>query len=459
MDFLYTKKNLFFAGLLILALSFLLSCGQETYVEKVVKEKVTDYNLSDFPEYKKFLEEEVALCGKGVIDPAKREPNTCSHRVEITAEAMTGFKLGLLHDKDDETDGKQWIMPSAADIAATPESWDIRDLNPAVSQVKINRQTCGSCWAESSQKLLDLQVAVNDGKVIDSSVQYLVSTCVPTGDCGGGYMTTPDHIIKNKFGGGGLPFWVDDPYLGTNSSCKWSKEQMAKGWEYKLKSAPWVGSSLMYSKGAKKDTRGNTAEMIKALMYKYRSGALVTVSAYDVSGNGIVSSCSFGGTNHMVVIPGWGKENGVEYASVWNSWGKGHGLNGISRIKWECGGPGKLNRRLGEEARVYVYEPQCKNQPDAYTGASKEFTKTGEGVGVVIGRKASNGQKCSWLPKEGLSDPESCETFASPDISTEYHLKTSTECGEASAMVYVKVFGPKRENSGKLNTPFGIIKQ
>lgn len=442
----------------LVLLSLLVGCGTETYVEKIVKQQVpATLNLDSFPEAKEFLISEVEACGKGVIDPEKKEINTCTHHIDVTQEMIERFKTGLKHDKDSETDGKQWIMPSAADIAATPEAWDIRDLNPAVSQVKINRQTCGSCWAESSQKLLDLQVAVNDGKVIDSSVQYLVSTCVPTGDCGGGYMTTPDHIIKNKYGGSGLPFWVDDPYLGVNSSCKWSKEQMAKGWEYKLKSAPCVGNSLMHSRGAKKSTRGNTAEMIKALMYKYKSGALVTVSAFDVSGNGIVSSCSFGGTNHMVVIPGWGKENGVEFASVWNSWGKGHGLNGISRIKWECGGAGNLNRRLGEEARVYVYEPQCKNQPEAITGPSQTIIKTSPGVGVQLGKKAKAGQTCKWLPVEGLSDSESCNPFASPDVTTEYHVVAKTECGEASAMVNVNVLGPKMEKSVKVNTPFGII--
>ena len=334
--------------LLLIAAATIVGCSSNDEKFKVIEKVITKeikqpFSVDDYPQAKAYLEEEIKSCGKGVVvhecegDVCEVEENNCTHVVKADYDFFARFKLGLNHDKDDENNGKQWIMPTAADIAATPEAWDIRDLNPAVSQVKINRQTCGSCWAESSQKLLDLQVAVNDGKVIDSSVQYLVSTCVPTGDCGGGYMTTPDHIIKNKFGGSGLPFWVDDPYLGTNSSCKWSKDQMAAGWEYKLKSAPWVGSSLMHSKGAKKGVRGNTAEMIKALMYKYKSGALVTVSAYDVSGNGIVNSCSFGGTNHMVVIPGWGKENGVEYASVWNSWGKGHGLNGISRIKWECG--------------------------------------------------------------------------------------------------------------------------
>lgn len=442
---------------LLIAL-FITGCGTETYVTEIVKDSV-HYNVDSFPEVKAYLIEAVDACGKGVIDPNKKEENKCDYFIEVNTDLFERFKTGLLHNKDSEMDGKQWMMPTEEDVKAIPEAWDIRSLNPAVSQVKINRQTCGSCWAESSQKLLDLQVAANDGKVIDSSVQYMVSTCVPTGDCNGGYMTTPDHIIKNKFGGGGLPPWSEDPYLGTNSSCKWSKEQMAKGWEYKLKSAPWVGTSLMHSKGAKEGAYGNTAEMIKALMYKHKSGALVTVSAYDVSGNNIVTNCSFGGTNHMVVIAGWGKENGTEFASVWNSWGKGHGLNGISRIKWECGGPGKLNRRLGEEARVYIYEPKCANQPDAYTGPSQTMIKLNEKTGVMIGKKAVNGQKCSWVPTQGLSDPNSCETFASPEYTTEYHLLSKTECGEASAMVTVNVLGPKMESSGRVLTPFGVVKE
>lgn len=160
----------------------------------------------------------------------------------------------------------------------------------------------------------------------------------------------------------------------------------------------------------------------------------------------------------MVNIVGWGKESDIEFASVWNSWGKGHGLNGISRIKWECGGPGKLNRALGQEARVFEYKPTCPNQPDAFTGPSQTIIKLSPGVGVQLGKQAKKGQSCHWLPEEGLSDPNSCNPFASPDFTTEYHLTATTECGEASAMVTVNVLGPKFEKSDKVLTPFGIMK-
>ncbi|NBW98550.1 hypothetical protein EBR03_03160 [bacterium] len=49
------------------------------------------------------------------------------------------------------------------------------------------------------------------------------------------------------------------------------------------------------------------------------------------------------------------------------------------------------------------------------------------------------GTKCSWFPKEGLEDPESCQTTARPEATTEYHLTASNECGTASSMTLVKV--------------------
>lgn len=444
--------------ILILTVVIIGSCGADKVVQTIVSQQAPTINVDDFPQARDFLIEEVKLCGEGVISKNPEKGNSCGYTIDVNEDFFFRFKTGLKHDKDNEHDGKQWMMPAESDMRALPEEWDLRNLKPEVAQVKIDRQTCGSCWANSSAKLLDLQVAAHDGKIIDSSEQYLVSTCVPTGDCNGGYMTTPNHIIKNKFDGFGMPLEAMDPYKGVNSSCKWSKEQMQKGWEPKLKAAPWVGSSLAHSKGNRTNSYGNTAEMIKALMFKYKSGALVTVSAYDVSGNNMVTSCSFGGTNHMVNIVGWGKENGTEFASVWNSWGKGHGLNGISRIKWECGSAGKLNRRLGEEARVYIYEPQCANQPEAITGPSQQIIKLSPSVGVMIGKKAKPGQTCKWIPESGLANPNECETFASPEVSTEYHLTAKTECGEASAMVTITVLGPKLEKSDNLVTPFGIIK-
>lgn len=430
---------------------FLAGCGSETYVTKVLKENVS-YNVESFPEVKSYLVEAVESCGKGVIDPERKEENKCSFHIDVNNDLLERFKTGLMKNKDN--DGKQFIMPTVADLAAVPEKWDMRDEFPAVKDVAINRQVCGDCWSQSTTKALEIMVAAYDKKIVPLSVQTQISTCRPDyGDCGGGYMTAADFLVKI-----GNPLESQDPYKGQNSSCKFSSDQLAKGFEYKLKNAPWVGTSLMHSAGNIEHRGGNTAEMIKALMYKFKSPALVTVSAYDVSGNGIVNSCSFGGTNHMVDIVGWGKEDGTEFASVWNSWGKGHGLNGISRIKWECGGPGKLNRRLGEEARVYEYKALCPNQPNAVTGPSQTIIKLNPSVGVMIGQKPQAGQSCSWAPAAGLADPNSCQTFASPEVTTEYHLTAKTDCGEATAMVTINVLGPKLEKSKVILTPFGTIK-
>jgi len=439
--------------LVIVSAIAIVGCGKETFVEKTVKSIVPEYDLKDFPEYKSFLESEVELCGKGVIDPEKKERNICAYHIEVTKDAMTGFKTGLKPTPKYTGEGIQWVKPTAADIAAVPESWDLRDVYPETKNVAINRQVCGDCWSQSTTKLLELMIAAYDKKIVPLSVQTQISTCRPDyGDCGGGYMTAADFITKI-----GNPLESMDPYKGQNSSCKFSSDELAKGFEYKLKSAPWVGSSLMYSKGNK--TRAvNSAEEIKAMMYKYKSGALVTVYAYDISGNGIYSSCSAinAGGNHMVDIVGFEKVDGKDIAHVWNSWGKGHGLNGVSRIQWECG-QGKLNRGLGLEARVYEYQAQCANQPEAITGPDQTIIKLSPGVGTLIGKKAKAGQTCTWLPKEGLSDPESCNPFASPDVSTEYHVTAKTECGEATSMVMVNVIGPKLQKSPKVLTPYGTI--
>lgn len=442
----------------------LAACGNKTeVVERIVKELVpVDMKLDNFPEAKKYLVEEVETCGEGVIkqpcvgDVCTPKENNCEYQVEVNQEFLERFKTGLLHkDKNEESyEGVQWMEPTEAEMKAVPEAWDLRDEFPETKNVAVNRQVCGDCWSQSTTKAFELMIAAYDKKIVPLSVQTQINNCRPDyGSCNGGYMTAPDFLIAI-----GNPLESQDPYKGVTNNCTFSSAELAKGFEYKLKSAPWVGNSLMHSKG-KRPTRGNTAAMIKAMMYKYKSPALVTVAAYDISGNAVYSSCSSinSGTNHMVNIVGF--EGADTVAHVWNSWGKSHGLNGVSRIKWECGGEGRLNRALGQEARVYVYEPKCANQPEAITGPNQQFLDNGEGAGVIIGKDAKKGQTCEWLPEAGLTyfSSDKCKAFASPEISTEYHLKSTTECGSASALVEVVPIGPKMQKSKKMLTPSGII--
>lgn len=412
----------------------------------------------DHPRYadaKKELEFAVKDCGPGVVEGASG-PNACTYRIRLDDLFFTPLdeKTGLLHDDDwAYRDGETWYV--ANETTEIPESYDLRSLmTHGVPDIKA--QGCGDCWAWATHHGLELARAVHDFEVFDHSVQTVLS-CSKHGSCGGGYMSAPTWLIKR-----GLPMEPEFSYTGgKDTKCKFSSDEMTKGWTGAIWDAPNVGKSLRYSryfaKNPKAVREGTKVQEMMAAMVQAKSPLVVTVAAYSISGNGIYNSCSSinSGGNHMVAISGFEMSGGKRIAHVWNSWGKSHGLNGVSRIQWECG-DGKLNRGLGYSARVIQYRVPCA--PPRIT-TSKGTMAVDKGQAVKIGNKMDAGTTCRWLPTVGLSDPTSCETWASPNLSTEYHLQASNTCGTTSAMRTVRVFTGGEPVSDKLLTPYGTIEE
>ena len=198
---------------------------------------------------------------------------------------------------------------------------------------------------------------------------------------------------------------------------------------------------------------GTKVKAIMAAMHQWQSPVVVTVAAYNISGNGIYNSCSAinDGGDHMVAISGWEMVNGKRIAHDWNSWGKSHGLDGISRIQWECG-DGRLNRGLGSSAKIVQYRPPCTPPNAAQVGMHEVLA----GKEVQIGAAQSAGTTCSWTPTDGLANPNACVTAAKPSQSTEYHLTATNTCGKSSSMTLVHVWGRDGKSKTFL-TPHGEI--
>lgn len=265
-------------------------------------------------------------------------------------------------------------------------------------------------------------------------------------------MSAVDFILH------GLPEEPLFPYAGYHKACKYSSSEIQTGWSPKMNSTPWVGESQRYSLAMKTKDGGyregtKVKEMMNA-MYDSKGPLVVTVSAFSLSGGGVYNSCSSinSGGNHMVAVVGWDSENGKRNAHVWNSWGKSHGVNGVSRIQWECG-DGRLNRGLGVSAKVVRYQPACV-APDA---AQKYLREIKKGESVEIGVKGTDGVACQWTPTVGLSNPNVCNPIATPNMSTEYHLSMTNACGTSSSMTLVSVWGANKFVQGKVLTPHGIV--
>ena len=373
-------------------------------------------------------------------------------------------ETGLIHD--DSVFYEQpvyWVQ--APTNTQVPATWDLRDK--ALAQFPAPRQQqCGDCWAWSTHHALEIWYAVNKGKVNDFAVQYLLS-CSGNGSCGGGYMSVVTWLSKS-----GLPMETDFPYKGTDAKCKYTKDEIAKGFGNAIIEAPYVGESLEKSRFWKltgqplpENMVRDKISQIQAAMVTLNSPAVVTVSAYGSSSDAVVSGCSAlnSGGNHMVDVIGWDNENGGPNAHVYNSWGPSHGKNGISRLKWDCNG--KLNRGLGVSARVLRgdFKPPC-DPPGNPNLKPEQILFLGNKVEIG---KAIPGVKCTWSPTAGLKDPNSCVTDATPEKSTEYHLEVSNECGKVTAMTYLRVFSPvmtgggavKNVESRMILTPFGEIER
>lgn len=407
-----------------------------------------DINSPAYGFAKKELEELESMCGPGVFKGSEAQ-NRCAFQVELDEVFFTPpeMKTGLLQDPEwAYRDGVTWFTPASLDV---PDNYDLRTLmKNGVPEIK--KQNCGDCWAWATHHGLEIARAVHDQEVFDHSIQSVLS-CSKAGSCGGGYMRAVDFLKK------GLPLEADFPYAGSDKSCKYSSTQLSTGWTPKVQDTPYIGSSLTFSR-AQRDSdgtyrEGTKVQNIMAAMHQWQSPVVVTVAAYSISGNGIYDACSSinSGGNHMVAISGWEVVNGKRVAHVWNSWGKSHGLNGVSRIQWECG-DGRLNRGLGVSAKIVQYRPPCSPPDAAQTGMHEVLA----GGSVQIGAAQSPGTTCSWAPTTGLANPNSCVTVATPSQTTEYHLTASNACGTSSSMTLVHVWGRDGKSKTML-TPHGEI--
>jgi|GEM_PF-935697 len=431
-------------------------------------------DLSKYPDALAEFKEHVSNCGPGVVEGFTGE-NRCTHTIRLDQTFLTPIreKTGYIYDPEwPLADGVQFMTASQKEMDEVPEAWDLKDVGPMTD---IHSQKCGDCWSTSSRKLLEQALATHgthnpDGSLIGLSEQTTLSSCCTwCGSCSGGYMSTPNFFSvegSNAYGYG-LPTRDLDPYKGANSSCKFTKDQL-KGFEHKLITAPYVGSSLAYSRFFKPEERsGPKVRNTMALMHKYKSNALITISAISSSG-GIITSCSNinSGGNHMQNIVGWYKSGAENIARIQNSWGTSHGQNGYTHLRWECG-EGKFNRGAGVSTRVGVYKlpESCSSISNAYAGNSQRFVRGPGRESVVIGRESSVPQTCTWLPQAGIVEvlsPDGCMIRVSPELPTEYHVTAiDHSCGtETSAMTVVTPtdHDGTPTGDGKLLTPHGITK-
>ena len=429
-------------------------------------------DINQYPDALDEFTQQIELCGTGVVEGFIGE-NRCTHTIKLDSNFLSPIKekTGYIYDENwPFAEGVQFISATEQEMEDVPEAWDLKDVGPMTD---IHSQKCGDCWSTSSRKLLEQALATHgtldpNGNLFKLSEQTTLSSCCTwCGSCSGGYMSTPDFFSTSgpRAYGYGLPTRNLDPYLGVNSSCKFNATQL-KSFEHKLITAPYVGTSLAYSRYFKaKDRSGPKVRNTMALMKKYKSNALVTISAISSSG-GIVTSCSNinSGGNHMQNIVGWYKSNNTSIARIQNSWGTSHGQDGYLHLKWECG-EGKFNRGVGVSTRVGVYKlpENCNGLANAVAGGNRRFARETGRESVVLGQESSVPQTCTWLPQAGIIDvisADGCVIRVSPEVPTEYHVTAKeASCGSATssmALVIPTDTDGNPQGDGRILTPLGF---
>ncbi|XP_059284475.1 cysteine proteinase COT44-like [Lycium ferocissimum] len=194
-----------------------------------------------------------------------------------------------------------------------PKSVDWRKKN-AVAPIK-DQGSCGSCWAFSTVAAVEGINKIATGEMITLSEQELVDCDKMYNDgCNGGLM---DYAFEFIISNGGIDTETHYPYKGIDYNCdllrKIAKVVSIDGYE---------------------DVPTNEKALQKAVAHQPVSVAIEASSrAFQHYSSGIFTGKCGTQLDHGVAVVGYGRENGVDYWIVRNSWGTNWGEDGYIRIE------------------------------------------------------------------------------------------------------------------------------
>ena len=209
-----------------------------------------------------------------------------------------------------------------------PDNYDWRTKG-VVGDVKDQGQ-CGSCWAFSAIGSLESQLAILKNTNYILSEQEIVD-CVKNVDrccngCNGGEM----YAVYDYLSGTEDELESNYLYTATDGSCKAVKSSVpynVSGYKSIIPKNEYILKYYLYNIGP-----------ISIGVNANRDWQLYKSGIYDPD----TEKCpnSMRDIDHGVVLVGYGSDNGLDYWTIRNSWGKDWGENGyirISRGKNTCG--------------------------------------------------------------------------------------------------------------------------
>lgn len=256
----------------------------------------------------------------------------------ITINNQT-YSTGYLGPVEDGALRATYWRPTAEQVAALPESYDLRD-HGLTTPVK-NQGSCGSCWSFARTAALE-SAKLKAGYTLPQDLaeqDALVNDRYSYG-CSGGFMdgrfeTTQGVTIEEL-----CPYRASGRY-----ACRGEKDVVATTWAM-------VGSN-----------RQVTPDDLRAALY-HKGALAVTVAAcgsFSPNSEGRITRNGCRSVNHMVTLVGYrpAPDGGYEFL-IKNSWGTGWGIGGYA---WSKQGVNRLASVAGDAALFFEVEPVSPPPP------------------------------------------------------------------------------------------------
>ncbi|XP_047965663.1 senescence-specific cysteine protease SAG39-like [Salvia hispanica] len=181
-----------------------------------------------------------------------------------------------------------------------------------VAHIKRHNQE-GSCWAFSAVAAIESIVAIRSGKLKRLSQQHVLDCNYAHDTCKAGTIDDAfEFVIKN----GGLASAIDYPYTAIQGKCSNNKP-----------------SSLSVNITSYSVVPQNNEKALLKAVANQPIAVYIDASTFQFYKSGILTGKCGTGLNHGVVMVGYGKEHGVKFWLLKNSWGTGWGENGYMKIK------------------------------------------------------------------------------------------------------------------------------
>jgi cathepsin L len=206
-------------------------------------------------------------------------------------------------------------------VSDLPAAVDWREKN-LVGPVK-DQGHCGSCWAFASTAVIESHVAKESGLMMDLSVQQM-TMCAPNPDhCGGKGKcegSTAELAFDYVAGVDGMfsEYQIGySAYTGVDSNC-----------------SSGLGSPAASITGFTALPENDYTSLMNAVATVGPVAVSVDASSWSAYEGGIFDGCNKTNpdVDHLVVLVGYGEENGQKYWIVKNSWSPAWGEKGYIRI-------------------------------------------------------------------------------------------------------------------------------